>query len=325
MLEARHLRLVQTVAEEGSLTRAGRRLHLTQSALSHQLLALEDALGARLFERLHKKMIPTHAGERLLQSAHSVLAELDRAVAEIRTGAEGRKGVLRLATQCNTVYHWLPSRVKIFQRHFPDVDVQVVAGATQDPVPYLLEGKLDLAVLYDRVRDRALRLEPLFQDEMVALLHPRHRLAAKPWISLEDFREEHVFSYSDFRQSHIYRELFRPAGVLPARATNVQLSEAIVEMVKAGLGVGILARWSVTPYVRSGEIIARGITPAGFHRQWNAGMLRTAPPFVRGFAGILQRYPIPEWHTPRQARRAMRLMMRPAPAPPRAARVLRAG
>jgi len=311
MLEARHLRLVKAVAEEGSLTRAGQRLHLTQSALSHQLLALEDDLGTRLFERLRKKMVPTPAGERLLQSAQSVLAELDRAAEEIRAGAQGRKGVLRLATQCNTVYHWLPARLQIYQRHFPDVAVQVVAGATQDPVSFLMEGKLDLAVMHGTVRDRALRLEPLFEDEMVALVHPRHPLAQKLWLSPEDFRNEHLISYTEFRQSLVYQQFLRPAGVMPARATNVQLSEAIVEMVKAGMGVGILVRWSVTPYVRAGQIVARGLTAEGFHRQWSAAMLRTAPPFVRGFADVLKRYPIPEWRTPRQASRALKAMFQP--------------
>ena len=82
----------------------------------------------------------TPAGERLLRSARAVLEELDRAEEEIRRGAGRPRGVIRLTTQCNTVYHWLPSRLRRFQRTHPDVDLEVVAGATDDPIPALLGG-----------------------------------------------------------------------------------------------------------------------------------------------------------------------------------------
>src|SRR5262245_44861587 len=108
ILELRHLRLVLAIAEEGSVTRAGPRLHLSQSALSHQLLDLEKRLGVGLFERVGKRMVLAPAGERLLTSARGVLDEVERAEEEIRAAALGQRGVLRLTTQCYTVYHWLP-------------------------------------------------------------------------------------------------------------------------------------------------------------------------------------------------------------------------
>src|SRR5262245_36987101 len=111
-IEVRHLQLVATVAEEGSLTRAGGRLHLTQSALSHQLRVIEESLGTPLFRRLSKKMILTPAGERLLRSAQVVRGELESARGEIQRMAWGESGVLRLSTECHTCYHWLPPLLK---------------------------------------------------------------------------------------------------------------------------------------------------------------------------------------------------------------------
>src|ERR1043166_3584753 len=84
-LEIRHLRLVSAVAEHQSLTRAGDVLHLSQSALSHQLRDIEDRLGTRLFHRMNKRMLPTAAGERLLESAQTVLSELTNVEVAIRT------------------------------------------------------------------------------------------------------------------------------------------------------------------------------------------------------------------------------------------------
>src|SRR5947209_6529753 len=85
-LEIRHLQLVTAVAEHHNLTRAGDTLHLSQSALSHQLRAIEDRLGSRLFYRANRRMLPTPAGQRLIDSAKTVLAELRSTEEAIRTG-----------------------------------------------------------------------------------------------------------------------------------------------------------------------------------------------------------------------------------------------
>ena len=247
MLEVRHLQLVQAVADEGGVTRAGRRLHLSQSALSHQLRDAEDRLGTRLFDRIGKRMVLTGAGERLLRSARAVLEELGRAEEEIRRDAQSPRGVLRLTTQCNTVYHWLPSRLRLYQRSFPGVDLQVVAGVTDDPLPSLLEGRIDLAIVFRPVRDPRLRYRTLFRDEVVVVVPPGHRLADRSFVAAADLRDEHVIVYSSPKESNLlFREVLIPAGVSPA-VSHIQLTEAIVEMVKAGMGVSVLARWSIAP------------------------------------------------------------------------------
>ena len=107
-VEVRHLRLVAAIADSGSLTRAGDRLHLTQSALSHQLRDIESRLGAALFLRVGKRLVLTPAGERLLASARDVLDRLQQTELEIRELGKERGGVLRLTTECYTCYHWLP-------------------------------------------------------------------------------------------------------------------------------------------------------------------------------------------------------------------------
>ena len=82
-LEVRHLKLVVAIADAGGVTRAGERLFLTQSALSHQLKDIEQRLGSPLFIRAGRRMVLTPAGQRLLESARSILAELERTEAEI--------------------------------------------------------------------------------------------------------------------------------------------------------------------------------------------------------------------------------------------------
>src|SRR5262245_52205451 len=105
-LEIRHLQMVQAIHDEGSVTKAAARLHLTQSALSHQLLGIEDRLGATLFQRVGRKMVITPAGERLLSAAKLVLMELRNTEHDISVKGRTPDGALRISTECYTCYHW---------------------------------------------------------------------------------------------------------------------------------------------------------------------------------------------------------------------------
>jgi LysR family transcriptional regulator, regulator for metE and metH len=153
-LELRHLRLVREVSATGSLTKAGSALHLTQSALSHQLNDIESRLGTRLFLRVGKRMVLTPAGERVLQSADSVLAMIERTEDAVRQFSGATRGVLRIATECCTCYHWLPSLLGRYRRAHPQVDVRIELAATSDPLAHILEGRLDVAIVSGKVRDR---------------------------------------------------------------------------------------------------------------------------------------------------------------------------
>jgi len=317
MLEVRNLQLVRAVAEEGSVTRAGTRLHLSQSALSHQLRDVEERLGCRLFERIGKRMVITASGRRLLETARAVLGELDRAEEDIRREAARPRGLLRLTTQCNTVYHWLPSRLKVFQGSFPDVELQVVAGATDDPVPSLVSGGIDLAIVHRPVKEARLLVRPLFRDEMVVVMAPTHRLARSPFVAPEDLGAEHLIVYSIPREANlVFRDVLIPAGVSPARVTHIQLTEAIVEMVKAGLGLSVLARWAVAPEVERGEVVARPLTRRGRYRQWSAAYRKkpTAPDYLLGFVDVLLRHPLPIGRTSRERKRIAEVVVHPGGA-----------
>ena len=192
-----------------------------------------------------------------------------------------------------------------FQKTHPDVDLEVVAGATDDPIPALLGGAIDLAIVHRPVRDARLRLRALFSDEMVVVMPPGHRLSRVPFVAAEDLAPEHLVLYSTPRESNlVFREVLIPAGVSPRRVTHIQLTEAIVELVKAGLGLSVLARWSVAPQLERGELVARPLTRAGRFRHWSAAYRRReAPAPLLAFVELLARHPLPLGTTPRERRR----------------------
>jgi LysR family transcriptional regulator, regulator for metE and metH len=303
-LEIRHLKLVAAIAETGSVTLAGNRLHLTQSALSHQLRDAEEQLGVPLFERRNRRMALTAAGERLLQSARTVLDELARAEKDIQecNGNSAAKGVLRLSTECYTVYHWLPPRLKLFQHKFPAVDFQLVIEATHSPFEALLEGKLDLAIVCDPIRNRKIRYTPLFEDEVVIIVPRDHRLAAKRFATPEEFAGENLIIYPPKEDSTVLNRFLIPAGISPRSVREVMLTDVIIEMVRGGLGVAALAKWAVSPQLDSGTLVGLSLTEQGFRRTWSAAQLRDArtPAYVEEFIRVLADHPIPECVAPRK-------------------------
>src|SRR5262245_3479706 len=209
-LEVRHLKLVREVSAAGSLTRAGAALHLTQSALSHPLRDIESRLGTALFLRVGKRMVLTPAGERLLRSADEVLGTIERTEEAIRNLSGDKRGVLRLTTECLTCYHWLPSLMKRYRQSHPQVDIRIDVTATSDPVTNLVEGRLDVAIVSDPVRDRRVVARPLFDDEVVVILNPQHPLATRPFLQPEDIAQETVLTYSPKEDSTIYQRVLLP-------------------------------------------------------------------------------------------------------------------
>lgn len=291
ILEMRHFRLVRAVAEQGGLTKAGAFLHLSQSALSHQLRDLEEALGIRLFERAGKRMVLTQAGARMLDHSRRALAIAEDAESEARRLASGTGTVLRLTTQCYTCYHWLPRVLAPFRKRFPRVEVRIDSKVTDAPIPALLDGVIDLGLVFDAPRDPRIRTVRLFEDENIVVMAPNHALASRKTVRAEDLADVPLFLYATpIEESSLYERVLRPAGVRPRQVQHVQLTEAAIELVKAGLGLSLLAKWAVEPHLAAGTLVGRRLTPNGFRRQWSAATLRAArtPDHLEAFIQLVR-------------------------------------
>lgn len=268
-LERKHLELVQAIADHGTLTKAGLHLHLTQSALSHQLKELEGRYGRELFTRTPGGMVPTPAGRALIDTARAVLPQLTAAEQGLRDGRSARLP-LRITTECYTCYHWLPAVIAGLKTAAPAVDVSINVGATPAPLDALLRDDIDLAIMASVPRQRGIVTAPLFEDELVLVVAPQHRLARQTEASLTELRQETLLIYGAVRQSHLLTRVLGPAGVVPADVKEMQLTEAILEMVKAGLGVAVLARWAVQPHVHSRQVRVLRLGKRGQFRTWQA-------------------------------------------------------
>ena len=136
-LEIRHLRLLQTLADTGTLSRTAEHIHVTQSALSQQIKQLEDYYSTSLFERKSNPLRFTPAGERLLNLARTTLPQIDSAERDIARIASGSVGRLRIAIECHSCFDWLMPTMDRFRSQWPEVEQDLVSGLTPDPVALL--------------------------------------------------------------------------------------------------------------------------------------------------------------------------------------------
>lgn len=283
-LELRHFRLVQQIAETQSITRAAERLHLSQPAVSRQLRAIEAKLGTPLFDRHGKTLRATAAGQRLLSVAPALLETARQAEQTVLQIAAGTHGSIRLAAECFTCYRWLPAVVDDFHQRHPEIDVDVKLEATAAPVKALREGELDLALVYSTVDDAKLRAISLFDDALVAVLPPQHVLATRPYLVPQDFSDEHLILY-DAKTADVMREVLLSAGVRPRRVSSLRITDGLLNLVKAGLGITVVAGWAAAAEVAAGHLVVVPITEHGLRRQWQAVYSATTepPPYLRAF------------------------------------------
>jgi DNA-binding transcriptional LysR family regulator len=149
VLELRHLKTLHALREADSLVEAAERLHLTQSALSHQFKELEERLGMQLFVRKTKPVRFTSAGLRLLQLADAALPLLRSAARQSGDVPFGTAGRLHMAIECHSCFQWLMPTIDQFRDAWPEVELDLASGFAFAPLPALARGDLDLVVTSD--------------------------------------------------------------------------------------------------------------------------------------------------------------------------------
>jgi LysR family transcriptional regulator for metE and metH len=263
-LELRHLETLLALAECGSLSKAASRLFLTQSALSHQLKALESHYGAAVVEKNVRPLRFTAIGQRLLTLARVVLPQVADAGRDVARLAQGHAGPLRIAVQCHNCFDWLMPAMDAYRSLWPEVELDIISGFVVDPLPLLDRGEAELAIIHDPQEAHAnVVFSPLFRYESVGLMSPRHRLAAKPWLDAEDFANETLITYPvPDEMLDVMKHCLIPAGIDPKRRT-AELTVAILQLVASGRGIAALPSWTVGNYIERGYVVSRPIGAGG--------------------------------------------------------------
>ena len=273
MLEIRHLKTLHALRETDSLVLAAERLHLTQSALSHQFKELEERLGLPLFMRKSKPVRFTSAGLRLLQLADSLLPQLRAAERDMARLAGGTAGRLHMAIECHSCFQWLMPTIDQFRDAWPEVELDLASGFAFAPLPALARGDLDLVVTSDPIEMAGITYVPLFTYEALLAVANQHPLASKGFIVAEDLSTEILITYPVERDRlDIFTRFLEPADVEPAQVRTSELTVMMMQLVASGRGVCGLPNWALHEYSSRGYVTAKRLGDKGLFATLFAGV-----------------------------------------------------
>lgn len=268
-LETRQLRAFAILARSGSFTRAAHELHLTQSAVSHAMKALEQQAGCRLLDRTGKKVTPTEAGELLLVHAERILAEMAHARAALEKLGKWGQSRLRIGASATACQHLLPPVLREFREEFPKCRVTIEPGDTPEMIEFLRSGRIDLAVNLEPPSREPLEFRPLFTDEMQFIVAPTHPWALNERVPREEIAMQNYILYT--RTSYtgeIIDNYFQEEGLVLRTAIEMGSISAIKEMVKLDIGISVLAPWTVADETSAGTLVAIPLGKRKLKRRW---------------------------------------------------------
>lgn len=263
-LELRHLRTIRAVVESQSMAIAAEQLHLTQSALSHQIRSIEEYYGLELFSRRSRPMQPTPAGRRLLEAANLIMPQIDALDRDLRQLAGGDTGRLFIALECHSCFSWLLPTLDAYREQWPNIDTDLSLSHSFDALDALSRGLIDVVVSSDPVENPDIAFVPLFEYDIVLTLPPQHPLTAEPFILPAMLADETVITYPVHRNRlDIFARFLAPAGIEPTASRSSELTVMIAQWVASSRGVAALPAWAVADELARGSIVARPLGEAG--------------------------------------------------------------
>ncbi len=269
-LEIRHLAMLVAIDRAATLAEAALELNITPSALTHRLREAERRAALVLVRRGGRPRL-TDGGQRLLLAARRCLAELEVAEREARTAGSAARHVVRLGASTLCGYDWLPGLLRHLESAQPSIDVEVVIDVSLDPVSALRDRRIDVAVMPGRARGRDVSALRLFQDELVALVPLAHPKARRRYLDVRDLvNEVYVTDTTTQETGREYERLFEPAGLRPERVLRAGHMEAVIALVRAGLGLTVTTRTGAVPFVGGGGLKVVPLTPSGHYLTWYA-------------------------------------------------------
>lgn len=258
MIELKHLRTLTSLRDTGSLTATATSLHLTQSALSHQIKDLESRIGGQLFLRKTRPVRFTSEGEIILKLADEILPRFAVAENELASLKEDVNGRLHMAIDCHSCFQWLMPALREYQLSWPSVGLDFSSGFGFEPIPALMSGELDLVITSDIQPRAEVHYEPLFDFEMRLITATTHPFASKNRIEPKDLATETMLSYPVQKQRlDIVKHFLQPEGIEPSKWKQADNTLMLVQMVSAGLGVAALPNWAINEFSRQGLITSK--------------------------------------------------------------------
>jgi len=259
-VDLRQLEILQAIAETGSFTACGRKLHVSQSAISRQILLLEEELGEPLFLRVGRQVRMTPAAESLVQLGQRVFLDVRETVGSITDRTRDLRGTLRLSGGMTVCLYVFPPLLKHLRRVHPHLDVRLTVALAGKSVQEIRGGRVDAGLLTLPVAETDLVTVPALREELLLVTAPTHQLAKRKKVPA---RELAGLPFVLFEVGSATRKVidnfFASQSIEPTIVMDTENVEIIKAMVKTGLGVGIVPYQAVAREVKAGQLFCARI------------------------------------------------------------------
>jgi DNA-binding transcriptional LysR family regulator len=259
-MDLRQLEILQAIADTGSFTACGRKLHVSQSAISRQILLLEEELGEPLFLRIGREVRMTPAAESLVQLGQRVFQDVRDTIGGITDRTRALKGTLRLAGGMTVCLYVMPPLLKHLKKVHPHVDVRLTVATGTRSLEEIKAGRVDAGLLTLPVDESDLVTVPVMREELLVVTMPTHPLAKRRKIMPADLSgEPFVLFEPGSATRRVIDSFFVTEKIEPIVVMDTENVEIIKAMVKTGLGIGIVPYQAIAREVRGKQFFCARI------------------------------------------------------------------
>ena len=248
-----------------SAAKAAGELNITPSAVSQALAKLEDELKVFLFTRLHRRLVPTSAGEQLFEVVAPFIRELENRVQAIQQSRETPSGILRIGSPIEFGKSYFPGRFARFRKTYPDVVFSMKLGLPVHIFPMINEGELDFGLVdIFLTREQMLgdlgkySIEPMIDEEVIMACSDRYyQQEIKKDHSFKNLVRKEYISYqkSSLTLRNWFKHHFNKFSVDLNRVMTADSHQAVINGIKSHLGLGVVAAHIVKPDIAKGRIV----------------------------------------------------------------------
>ncbi len=274
-LDTRQLQVFVSLAATGSFTRSAENLYVTQSAVSHSMKSLEKEVGCDLMRRVGKKIMLTPAGARLLAFAHPLLDEMEKVKKELPGSSMEQRSDLRVAANDAMLQFFLPALLKELEVAIPECRLEIKGGSTAECLGLMKENQVDLILSVEPHPSNTSEFIPCFSDELKMVVHPEHKWAKLGWTEWAKINSERFIATDPHGYtSHAFLNFLKDKQIQIDCPMVMKSAAAVKELIKCGVGIGVLPDWFVAKDVKRGELVSLPLGSKRLMRTWGISFLK---------------------------------------------------
>ena len=274
-MDLRQLEMFQAIVEAGSFTNAGKRLHVSQSAISRQITLLEKELGVQVLMRSNKRVFLTDAGKTLLKHCHRIFRDVEEALLEVSQNETISEGSLRVGGGMSVCTYLLPHILKEYHARHPNIRLTVTTGTSEPTMEKIRNNEIDIGVLTLPVESHDLEVESIIEEEMVVVMSPSHPLSTRKELSVKDLGGTPLILFERGSNTRKIIERFIDEQDISANIVmQMENVEIIKPLVDIGLGITIIPYQSIVREVEAGTLHYARISGHPLYRKLGLVMLK---------------------------------------------------